>query len=573
MFSLTFQHMQSSGFETDNYQMRNAGSLKYVYKFSDNNVLTGFSGVVWLDSNTPNANVTRGQAATYGNTFLLTNDSNAAEINSSGACIVAAGCLYPLNFHFYTYHVPTDFEYVDWSKQWSHGWQTDFRPYTLSYYNAQYYDNPSFNSDGLTFSAAPLTTISAVDKLNSYRKYGETFVVNQVSKYGILRMGLWYEFARTNRFQIPSDPLNRVDALLPNFHERFNTNSYQPFAEYEFHATQRLTITAGFKFSNFNQNLTQFQDNGTTVGCLGGTLSTSSITAASVCNGGMPSTNHSASYNSYLPSASANFHIMNNWSIYGQFSKGTVVPPSGAFDTANGSPLTLPVPTGTTSYQGGTVWKMKQVTINADYFWTKFQNTYAGIPDPTNQSAIDWVTSGDAVSKGFEGEANFYVTRGLSFYVNGTVGSDLYVSPGLASLGQWVANAPANTEALGITYQSKHFDFGVFDKRVGPMWNDNNLAKPCSFGCTAGVAHQVISISPFSVTNVYFNYMLRNGSRFDQTKFRISVNNLLNNQNIVGVSQSTKGAAYVVKGNDTLVLLPGRSVTLTITPSFSWGAR
>ena len=37
-------------------------------------------------------------------------------------------------------------------------------------------------------------------------------------------------------------------------------------------STQKLTITAGFKYSYFNQNLTQYQDNGKTVGCLGGTL-------------------------------------------------------------------------------------------------------------------------------------------------------------------------------------------------------------------------------------------------------------------------------------------------------------
>ncbi len=77
------QHMQSDGYETYNYQTRNAGSLKYVYKFSENNVLTGYSGVVWLDSNTPNNNPTRGQIAQYGDNFLLSNDNNSAELDRS----------------------------------------------------------------------------------------------------------------------------------------------------------------------------------------------------------------------------------------------------------------------------------------------------------------------------------------------------------------------------------------------------------------------------------------------------------------------------------------------------------
>src|SRR5208282_5327745 len=95
-------------------------------------------------------------------------------------------CLYPLNYKFETYHVPTDFEYVDWTKQFGHGWQIDFKPYTLSYYNHQFYNNISYNSDG-TFKEPVVSATSAVDKLNSYRKYGETFTTSQVSKYGIFR--------------------------------------------------------------------------------------------------------------------------------------------------------------------------------------------------------------------------------------------------------------------------------------------------------------------------------------------------------------------------------------------------
>ena len=47
-------HMSSDGYQTFNYQTRNAGSLKYQYKLSDKTVLTGYSGVVWLDANSPN---------------------------------------------------------------------------------------------------------------------------------------------------------------------------------------------------------------------------------------------------------------------------------------------------------------------------------------------------------------------------------------------------------------------------------------------------------------------------------------------------------------------------------------
>ena len=556
--------MTSDGFETFNYQTRNAGALKYVYKFSDNNVLTGYAGVVRFFSNTPNNNPTRGQIGALGYNFLNSNDSNSAELNSSGACVTSSisACLYPLNYKFYTYNIPTDVEYVDWSKQWAHGWQTDFRPYTLSYFNAQYYDNPKYNTDG-TFKGSAISPTSAVDKLNSYRKYGETFVVSQVSKYGIFRSGLWYEFARTNRFQTPSNPLTLADAALPNFHERFNTNSYQPFVEYEFRATQKLTITAGFKYAYFNQNLTQYQDNGNKIGCLGGTLSTKAVDPTTVCIGGAPSVNHVAGYSSYLPSVDANYHVTNNWSIYGQFAEGTKVPPSAVFDVTGANVLTLPKPTGVKTYQGGTVVKLKQVTLNADYYYIHYQNAFSQVTDPNNSTGFDFISSGDSVSKGFEGEANVYMSHGLSFYVNGTMGSAKYVSQTLpnalgaeipnVNYGLWVANAPANTEAFGVTYQQKHFDLGIFDKRVGPMWNDNTPF------------NQVIPISPFSTLNLYLNYAVRNGSHFDETKFRLSFNNLLNSHKIVGDAQAAAGPTYIPGASDQLQLLPGRSITLTVT--------
>jgi iron complex outermembrane receptor protein len=557
------QHMQSNGFETNNYQVRNAGMLKYTYKFSENNVLTGFAGVVWLDSNTPNNNPTRGQINKYGYNFLLSNDNDSTEIDpTTGTCLsTVANCLYPLNRKFYTYHIPTDLEYVGWTNQWGHGWQTDFKPYTLSYYNAQYYNN----------SLTTLNATSAVDKLNSYRKYGETFTASQVSKYGIFRTGLWYEWATTNRYQIPSNPLTHVDVTLPNFHETFYTNSYQPFAEYEFHVTQKLTLTGGFKYSYFTQDLTQFQDR-KTVFCLPGKFNA----GTGLCPpGGAPFVKNSAGYSSNLPSFDANYHILNNWSVYAQYGKGTIVPPSNVFDVKGGTVLTTPKPTGVDTYQGGTVLKLKQVTLNADVYYSKFQNAYTSIPDSNNASAVDYVTGGDSSTKGFEGEVNVYIARGLSFYANGTAGVAKYISKTLPNssgapitnpnYGFWIANTPSKTEAFGLTYQQKHFDLGIFDKRVGPMWNDSSLATG-----PFPVANQVIPINPFSTTNVYFNYVLKNGSRWNATKFRLSVNNVFNSRGIVGDQQAFTGTRTYTPGNgDLLTLLPGRGITLTVSPGFS----
>jgi iron complex outermembrane receptor protein len=129
--------------------------------------------------------------------------------------------------------------------------------------------------------------------------------------------------------------------------------------------------------------------------------------------------------------------------------------------------------------------------------------------------------------------------------------------------GLWLANTPSDTEAFGLTYQQKYFDIGIFDKRVGTMWNDNNDTK-------AGlVDSQVIPINSFNTTNVFFNYTIRKGSHFDQTKFRLSLNNILNARGIAGVTQVAKGPTYTPGNGDSLILLPGRSITMSVTLGFS----
>lgn len=516
--------MTSDGYQTFNFQNRNAGSVKYRYKFSDKTVLTAFGGLLLLKANTPNAKgPTRAQVAQFGNNFLLTNDPASA-----------------LYYKFYSYRVPTDFEYVDVNSQLGHGWIIDVKPYTYRYYNAQFYNN----------SATSITTTSAIDKLNSYRKYGENFVATQVSKFGVFHAGLWYEWATTNRYQIPSDPRTRVDAALPNFHEMFITNSVQPYAEFAFHATSKLTLTGGVKYAYYNQSLTQFADNGKTVGSLGG----------------QPSVFHSAGYRSVMPSFDVSYRLRSNWSVYGQFATGSVIPPSSVFDVKNGAVTTLPKPTTSKTYQGGSVLKLKRLTLNADAYYTHFQNDYSPSPDPSTPTATQYTASGDSVSKGFEAEANVYAVRGLSFYLNTTVGRALYVTDGLVNKGQWVANTPSNTEAIGISYQHKSFDVGFFNKRVGPMWNDNTATN-------GSTLNQVIPIAPFNVTNLFFNFTLKNHSRFDQTKFRLSFNNLFNQHNITSVTQVAKGPVYTPGPGDTLGILPGRSVTLTMTFGYSPNGR
>jgi len=75
-----------------------------------------------------------------------------------------------------------------------HGWILDNKIYTYRYWNKQNYNNTSVQANGFFAPAAKsITATSAVDKLNGYRRVGDTTTVSHQDRYGILRAGLWFE--------------------------------------------------------------------------------------------------------------------------------------------------------------------------------------------------------------------------------------------------------------------------------------------------------------------------------------------------------------------------------------------
>ena len=81
---LNVHNLSSDGYQTYNFQDRWAGSAKYQYKLSDKTVLTAFTGVVDLASNTPNVKgPTRAQVAQFGDNYLLNNNPNDRSTKNS----------------------------------------------------------------------------------------------------------------------------------------------------------------------------------------------------------------------------------------------------------------------------------------------------------------------------------------------------------------------------------------------------------------------------------------------------------------------------------------------------------
>ncbi|MGA8111305.1 MAG: TonB-dependent receptor, partial [Acidobacteriaceae bacterium] len=415
-------------------------------------------------------------------------------------------------------------------------------------------------SNGSVASPA-ISSKSAIDKMNQYNRIGEITQVSQASKYGVFRTGIWYEVTPTNRYQILSNPLTWQH--LPgtagiNFHENFNINTVQPFAEYQLVAIPRWTITAGLKDAYYNMWLKQYADNGHIVGSLNGA----------------PFTTHDAGYNSWLPSVEANYRIRTDWSVYGQYGKGSIIPFSSVFDVTGAQVAVTPPPTIATTYQGGTVLKLNRVSLDADGYHIHFINQYSTFQPSSgpNTGFTYYYATPPSDTNGVEGEGNIAFTHRLSLFLNGTLGSAKYEAASAqaatatapatgASPAAWVALAPHDTESMGLTWQSRAWDLGFFNKRVGTRWEDD------------GAYHQTVPLDPFWMNNLFLNYTLRNGSRFDNSKIKLSFNNLFDLHDIVDTSPANSVTSnlqiYTQSPSDTLELLPGRSVMVTFQLGFS----
>ncbi len=291
-FLMNIQQLLSDGYQTYNRQKRVAGYGKYQYRVSDRSSLTLYGGLVDIWTNTPNTtNPTRAQVAQFGDNYLL-----------DGTPLLANGTPDPYYYGYNTYHVQTDFEYAAYNADLGDGWKFDTKLYTTRYWNKQFYQN------GATVNLSA-NKPSGVDKLNGYRHAGDTAILSKESKWGVFRTGVWYDWAYTDRYQIPSNILTQLDTPLGNFHEHFITQSTQPFAEFEWHAAPKLVVTAGVKDANYAMALNQYQDNGKTVGCLGGTADRPSrAPALPFCIGGAAFVTHSIDYNNWLPNVAARYY-------------------------------------------------------------------------------------------------------------------------------------------------------------------------------------------------------------------------------------------------------------------------
>ncbi len=400
----------------------------------------------------------------------------------------------------------------------------DTKAYTTRYWNKQFYQN------GATVNLTPAKP-SGVDKLNGYRHAGDTAILSKESKWGVFRTGIWYDWAYTDRYQVPSNILTQVNTPLPNFHEHFITQSYQPFAEFEWRATQKLVVTAGIKAADYNMHLNQYQDNGKTVGCLGGVASTYPATAgiwagAPSCIGGVAFVTHGINYNNWLPTSHRSLSRMEAVVGLRPVRRRQRHSAEQCVRRAGRQCPYAAQPTLAKTYQGGSVLKLNRFTLDVDVYYVHFQNGYQSYIDPTTNEPV-FVATGPSNTKGFEAESNVALPYGLSVYGNFTVGSAKYqTGANYPNGGHWVANTPSNVEGVSLLWQHRNYDMGLTWKRVGQYYQDNGSLPYKINGISVPYpVDEALTIQPWNLVNVFVNYTVKNSSHFRGTKIQLAVNN------------------------------------------------
>ncbi len=556
-FWLNGDYQSSDGYQTFSPKQNVAATAKLEYKFSDRTYLSVIGTDIIVDAFTNN-DPTRRQLLHYGDNYLYDGTQTNAAYASTSKYYYD-----PQFWRFSVYHVPSFFYIVDFNHDFGKNWKLTTKSYSYGYSNHQHYQNKtdqdlitdSVNTavknevvggdDQPTTSPFYVAQSTGVDKENQYARGGEIADLSYAAKWGVFRTGAWYELTNTLRYQIYTDPITWVDSpYIANikFHEHFYTTAVQPYAEFQIVAIPDVTITAGVKDAFYRMNLTQYAD-GHTVG----PLTCAATALASACSA---TTQHAQNYNAILPSIEANYRLNSEASVYAQYGRGSIAPFSNIFDVTGAQVAVTPPPTIADTFQGGTVVKLNRFAWDADVYHIHFTNTYSSATDNTvgdpNFGFTYYYANPDSDTNGFESEGNYAITNHLSFNANGTLGvakyeasagtpavydstGTLVTAAGPATPTAWVAYAPHDTESLGMTYQQRGLDFGIFGKRIGTRWNDISNY------------HQTVPMAPFWMSNLFLNYNIVGHSIFDGSKVKLSIDNIFDDHSIVNISAANDG--------------------------------
>ncbi|MEW6598868.1 MAG: TonB-dependent receptor [Pseudomonadota bacterium] len=399
----------------------------------------------------------------------------------------------------------------------------------------------AYPAPGKTYASSLLSPgIPAYLKRNEYRVTGDVAHLVKDFDEGALTLGGLYEIAKTKRFRfdvaapVAATGVNNwntpifqektakyavtpavagcygypADATIANYCDtplnvQYNEYSgwyyYQVFGQFEWRPTEKLTITPGVKYLNFELYI-----------------------HAPVIKIVQP-LNIDKTYDKTLGFFTANYRITPYWSTYFQASQGFEVPNISALYAFNQN-FSAVQPQQSMAYQFGTVFARGKFTFDADIYSIRFNNLIQSLNLPGTTDNY-FTNTGGALGRGLEVQGTYVLPHGLSVFANATanqlIGKADPVNPG--NNGKQLAGAARWTQAFGLRYNQKHL---IVDKDELILTLDDKFVGPQMANAGNGSAAPSGLIKSWSQMNFAGTY------RFGQYAIEAQVLNVLNKQSI-----------------------------------------
>ncbi len=495
-----YNQIQSDGYLTNEKQRRKNAFFKLIKPVGDNTLLTFVAMHETLHQNV-GLGATAQQIATFGPNWGLSSDPNSQD------------------YFGYNYDkINTDFEYFG-IKSLLGSLQVNNKIYTYGY-NHQGFNGLDPNGETANGTSISPTDVPGQRMIMVYRSIGDLLRLTQFTTKGKINFGIWVDHQANTRGQWEIDEntngFNTANGNPVDRNQQDTLVNMQPYAEFVWNVTNKLTVTPGLKEAYFSRNLNAVVNQGT----------------------GLP-LQYSRSWNKLLPSIDAHYKLSSNWSAYVQYAQGFIAPNLNTLYVTNPS-LSSFDPESTKNYQAGTTWSSPRLTLSADVYDILFSNK---IGSKTIAGNTIFLNLGGATYKGFESEATYYVGMGLSAYGNFSLNSAKD-----KTTGQWMANAPKDTAATGLIYNKGPVYLSAITKFVGSRYGDNGESQ---------------HLGGYATTDMAFNYTLKNADGYlKNAKIGLRLNNLFDRKNIFALAGYTGGA------NTPLYwTVPGRSFEVTVSTS------
>ncbi len=451
------------------------------------------------------------------------NDATKTPYGASLANIALHGRDYALNndpasqsFSGYNHDVyTTDFEYLDVTSFLGDGWTIDDKAYTTGYYQRDRHGldvgGTAPNLSGtIIIDNAPVVVgndVPGVANTFDYRDWGDVLRIAKSFRFGELRFGVWGDRQGFRSYQYNLDfTRNSVAYTLAPGVNPFTQDYFaslvtiQPYAEFAYKPVRSVTLTAGVKYSAVTRAI-----------------------SGPVTLDGLPGNDH-ASYNAALPSFDANWRVTKQLAFYAEAARGYLTPPLNLFGT------TLPVsvqPSTTWSYQIGTVYQRKWLSLGADAYEIDFSNAIAS---RTVAAETSYFNQGGAVFRGVEFEGTVTLGGGFAVYANASLNDSTY-----GGNGNNLAQTPRRTGSVVLLYdRGSVFRSGddlyanVVSKLVGPQYAVDTA--------TPGQPDQ-FPIKSWNQVDATLGYVLPAfGHRL---RLAVNVTNLFDHRSIIGYDFST----------------------------------